>query len=470
MLEGALAALWHGQIEDDGFNALVLDAHLTWRQVVVLRAYARYLRQIGTTFSQDYVQRVLRANVTVTRLLVRLFESRFDPDRQAGASERSEAMAEEIRGELDDVASLDQDRILRAYWGLILATVRTNYFQESATPQARLPYFVAKLDADKVPDLPAPRPRFELFVYSPRFEGVHLRFAAVARGGLRWSDRPEDFRTEVLGLAKAQEVKNSVIVPSGAKGGFVCKQLPGPADREAYLGEVLACYRMFISAMLDVTDNLDAGQGRPPLRVLRHEGDDPYLVAADKGTATFSDTANEIAATYGFWLGDAFASGGSGAMTTRRWASPRGAWSRSSSTARRSASTPRPTTSPWSASATCPATCSATACCSRSTSSWWRPSTTGTCSSTRTRIRGRASPSGTAVRAAQVVLGGLRHGTDLGGRRGVAAQRESVRVSPEARVALGIDDEVTSLTPDQLISPSCRRRWTCSGTAASAPT
>jgi len=328
LLEGALGALWHGQIEDDGFNALVLDAHLTWRQVVVLRAYARYLRQAGTAFSQDYVERVLRANVTVTRLLVRLFESRFDPDRQAGEGERSEAIAEEIRGELDDVARLDQDRILRAYWGLIQATLRTNYFQGNAGPGAPLPYFVAKLDANKVPDLPAPRPRFELFVYSPRFEAVHLRFADVARGGLRWSDRPEDFRTEVLGLATAQEVKNSVIVPSGAKGGFVCKQLPDPANREAYLGEVLTCYRMFISAMLDVTDNLDAGQVRPPARVVRHDGDDPYLVvAADKGTATFSDTANEIAATYGFWLGDAFASGGSEGYDHKKMGiTARGAW------------------------------------------------------------------------------------------------------------------------------------------------
>jgi glutamate dehydrogenase len=328
LLEGALGALWHGEIEDDGFNALVLDAHLSWRQVVVLRAYARYLRQTGTTFSQDYVERVLRANVTVTRLLVRLFESRFDPDRQAGESERSEAIAEEIRGELDDVASLDQDRILRAYWGLIDATLRTNYFQQSAAPGTPLPYFVAKLDAARVPDLPAPRPRFELFVYSPRFEGVHLRFADVARGGLRWSDRPEDFRTEVLGLATAQEVKNSVIVPSGAKGGFVCKQLPDPVDREAYLGEVLTCYRMFISAMLDVTDNLDAVQVLPPVRVVRHDGDDPYLVvAADKGTATFSDTANEIAGTYGFWLGDAFASGGSEGYDHKKMGiTARGAW------------------------------------------------------------------------------------------------------------------------------------------------
>jgi len=341
-VEGALAALWHGIIEDDGFNALVLDAQLSWPLVAVLRAYAKYLRQAGTAFSQDYIQRVLRTNPTVTRLLVRLFESRFDPARQAGGMERSEAIGEEIRGELDDVASLDEDRILRTYWRLIMATLRTNYFagafgrsasisggQGGSPPRASaVPYLVVKLDAAQVPDLPAPRPKFELFVYSPRFEGVHLRFADVARGGLRWSDRREDFRTEVLGLAKAQEVKNSVIVPSGAKGGFVCKQLPDPADREAYQGEVLACYRMFISAMLDVTDNLEAGRVVPPAQVVRHDGDDPYLVvAADKGTATFSDTANEIAARRGFWLGDAFASGGSEGYDHKKMGiTARGAW------------------------------------------------------------------------------------------------------------------------------------------------
>jgi glutamate dehydrogenase len=324
-VEGALGALWHGVVEDDGFNALVLDAHLTWRQVTVLRAYAKYLRQAGTAFSQDYIERVLRSNPTVTRLLVWLFESRFDPERQAGGQERSEAIAEEIRGELDDVASLDEDRILRTYWELICATLRTNYF---AGAFSDVPYLVFKLDAALVPDLPAPRPKFEMFVYSPRFEGVHLRFANVARGGLRWSDRREDFRTEILGLAKAQEVKNSVIVPSGAKGGFVCKQLPDPSDREAYQGEVLTCYRMFISAMLDVTDNLESGQVVPPTHVVRHDDDDPYLVvAADKGTATFSDTANEIATSRGFWLGDAFASGGSEGYDHKKMGiTARGAW------------------------------------------------------------------------------------------------------------------------------------------------
>jgi glutamate dehydrogenase len=325
--EQALGALWRGEIEDDGFNALVLDAGLAWREVVVLRAYAKYLRQAGNRFSQDYVQRVLRSNTTVVRLLVRLFESRFDPARQSGEAERSEAIAEEIRGELDEVVSLDHDRILRSYLALIDATLRTNYYR-GARQSAHAPYLVIKLDPGRVLSLPAPRPKFEIFVYSPRMEAVHLRFGRVARGGLRWSDRLEDFRTEVLGLVKAQEVKNAVIVPSGAKGGFVCKQLPDPADREAYQAEVLACYKMFISAMLDVTDNAHGDRVDPPREVVRRDGDDPYLVvAADKGTATFSDVANEIAASYGFWLGDAFASGGSEGYDHKKMGiTARGAW------------------------------------------------------------------------------------------------------------------------------------------------
>jgi glutamate dehydrogenase len=333
LFEDALTALWQGRIEDDGFNALVLDAHLTWRQVVVLRAYAKYLRQAGITFSQRYIERVLAFNVPVTRLLLRLFESRFDPARAHGAAERGEAIAEELRGLLDEVEILDHDRILRAYLGLILATLRTNYFRDTPSPVpsaaiGHTPYLVLKLDAAAVPELPDPRPRFEAFVYSPRLEAVHLRFAPVARGGLRWSDRREDFRTEILGLAKAQEVKNSVIVPSGAKGGFVCKQLPDPSDREAYQAEVLACYKTFIVAMLDITDNLHGGKVVPPPGVARHDGDDPYLVvAADKGTATFSDTANEIAKAYGYWLGDAFASGGSEGYDHKGMGiTARGAW------------------------------------------------------------------------------------------------------------------------------------------------
>jgi glutamate dehydrogenase len=323
--EAALTALWNDQTEDDAFNGLVLDAGLTWRQVVLLRAYARYLRQVGVRFSQDYLQRVLRSNPAITRLLVRLFESRFDPARQAGAGERCEAIAEELRGALDEVVSLDHDRILRSYLALIEATLRTSYFQHQADPA---PYLALKLAPEKVPVIPAPRPKFEIWVYSPRLEAVHLRFGYVARGGLRWSERPEDFRTEVLGLVKAQEVKNSVIVPSGAKGGFVCKRLPPVADRQAYRAEVLACYKMFISAMLDITDNIAGDQVVPPPDVVRLEGDDPYLVvAADKGTATFSDIANEIADRYGFWLGDAFASGGSEGYDHKKMGiTARGAW------------------------------------------------------------------------------------------------------------------------------------------------
>ena len=322
LFEEALTALWHGQTEDDGFNALVLTAGLTWREVTLLRACARYLRQAGMRFSEEYVQRVLRSNAAITRLLVRLFESRFDPSRQRGVTERCEAITEELRGQLDEVQVLDHDRILRSYLALIDATLRTNYYQTRGSE-----YLVLKLDPGQVPGLVEPRPKFEIYVYSPRFEAVHLRFGRVARGGLRWSDRQEDFRTEVLGLVKAQEVKNAVIVPSGSKGGFVCKRLPDPADREAYQAEVLACYQTFIGAMLDVTDNLVRSGGRggvvppeassgfevqPPPDLVRRDDDDPYLVvAADKGTATFSDYANEIAVRYHFWLGDAFASGGS---------------------------------------------------------------------------------------------------------------------------------------------------------------
>jgi glutamate dehydrogenase len=324
-IESALAALWDDRISDDGFNALVLDAQLTWQQVFMLRAYAKYLRQAKFSFSLEYMARALRSNSAIARLLVRLFESRFDPARQAGRAEREEAITEEIRGALDGVVSLDEDRILRSYLSLVLATLRTNYF---STAFGAVPFLVVKLNAREVPGLPPPWPQFEMFVYSPRFEAVHLRYTPVARGGLRWSDRPEDFRTEISDLAKAQEVKNSVIVPSGAKGGFVCKRLPDPADRDGYAAEVLACYRMFITAMLDVTDNLESGRVVPPADVVRLDADDPYLVvAADKGTATFSDFANEIAVARGFWLGDAFASGGSAGYDHKKMGiTARGAW------------------------------------------------------------------------------------------------------------------------------------------------
>ncbi|MER7983548.1 NAD-glutamate dehydrogenase [Streptomyces sp. NPDC095817] len=324
----AFAATWTGQAENDGFNALVLSAGLNWRQSMVLRAYAKYLRQAGSTFSQDYMEDTLRNNVHTTRLLVSLFEARMSPERQRAGVELTDALLEELDAALDQVASLDEDRILRSFLHLIKATLRTNFFQKTAegTPHA---YVSMKFDPTAIPDLPAPRPAFEIWVYSPRVEGVHLRFGKVARGGLRWSDRREDFRTEILGLVKAQMVKNTVIVPVGAKGGFVAKQLPDPSvDRDAWLAEGIRSYRTFISALLDITDNLVAGEIVPPADVVRHDEDDTYLVvAADKGTATFSDIANEVAESYDFWLGDAFASGGSAGYDHKKMGiTARGAW------------------------------------------------------------------------------------------------------------------------------------------------
>ncbi|MBV2362119.1 NAD-glutamate dehydrogenase [Streptomonospora nanhaiensis] len=326
LFEEAFTALWHGRGESDRFNALVVRGGLDWRQLTILRAYAKYLRQTGSTFSPAYIADVLVANVHVANLLVRLFESRFDPEHGTNRDERTEAITEEIRGELDQVASLDQDRILRWFLAAIEATLRTNYYQGRA--DGSKPYLVYKLDPQRIPDLPAPRPRFEMYVYSPRFEGVHLRFGAVARGGLRWSDRFEDFRTEILGLVKAQMVKNSVIVPSGAKGGFVCKRLPAGGDRDAVMAEVVACYKQFISGLLDVTDNLVGGEVQHPDDVVRYDADDSYLVvAADKGTATFSDIANGISVERDFWLGDAFASGGSVGYDHKAMGiTARGAW------------------------------------------------------------------------------------------------------------------------------------------------
>ncbi|MGW7361071.1 NAD-glutamate dehydrogenase [Streptomyces sp. NPDC054802] len=326
--QDAFAAVWTGEAENDGFNALVLGAGLNWREAMVLRAYAKYLRQAGSTFSQDYMEDTLRNNVHTTRLLVSLFEARMSPDRQRAGTELIDGLLEEVDGALDQVASLDEDRILRAFLTVIKATLRTNFFQEAAGGE-RHGYVSMKFDPQAIPDLPAPRPAFEIWVYSPRVEGVHLRFGKVARGGLRWSDRREDFRTEILGLVKAQMVKNTVIVPVGAKGGFVAKQLPDPSvDRDAWLAEGIACYKTFISALLDITDNLVAGEVVPPAQVVRHDEDDTYLVvAADKGTASFSDIANEVAVAYDFWLGDAFASGGSAGYDHKGMGiTARGAW------------------------------------------------------------------------------------------------------------------------------------------------
>jgi len=312
-----LRVLWAGGVEQDGFNALVVRVGLTWQQATVLRAYAKYLRQAGTTFSQGYIEQTLSQNTTITRLLVELFDARFNPDRASDGDAKQDEIRAAIVAALADVSSLDQDRILRSLLTIINATLRTNYYRrdESGNPSAA---FAIKLDPQSIPELPQPRPKFEIWVYSPRIEGVHLRFGSVARGGLRWSDRREDFRTEVLGLVKAQMVKNAVIVPVGSKGGFVAKQLPDPSvDRDAWLAEGVACYKTFITSLLELTDNYrrdEKGQqyvAKPP-STRCYDGDDPYLVvAADKGTATFSDIANGIAIERGFWLGDAFASGGS---------------------------------------------------------------------------------------------------------------------------------------------------------------
>ncbi|WP_341231415.1 NAD-glutamate dehydrogenase domain-containing protein, partial [Nocardioides salarius] len=322
----SLHAIWDGRTDTDGFNVLVLAAELSWRQVAVLRAYAKYMRQGGSPFQLDTIEEALSSNVDITRLLVRLFETRFDPaceDREA----QLETLRDELAGALDDVASLDHDRILRSYLIHVGATLRTNYFQrdEQGDPKS---YLSLKLEPSAIPDLPRPRPEYEVFVHSPRVEGVHLRFGSVARGGLRWSDRRDDFRTEVLGLVKAQMVKNTVIVPVGAKGGFFAKQLPDPSNREAWMAEGIASYRTFISGLLDITDNLVDGRTAPPVDVVRHDGDDSYLVvAADKGTATFSDIANELSQDYGFWLGDAFASGGSVGYDHKAMGiTARGAW------------------------------------------------------------------------------------------------------------------------------------------------
>ena len=357
LFQDAFSAVWQGRAESDGFNALVLGGELTWRQVVILRAVAKYLRQTGSTFSQEYVEGALVSNVSVAAQLVSLFETRFDPARWAGTSvtagtaakkgaddggrEAAEAgLVDAITGALENVASLDHDRIIRAFLGVIQATVRTNYYQRvgkageaASAVRARdaeyKSYLSFKLDPQKVPYLPAPRPKFEIWVYSPRVEGVHLRFGRVARGGLRWSDRREDFRTEVLGLGKAQMVKNAVIVPTGSKGGFFAKALPDPSlDRDAWLAEGIASYKLFISGLLDVTDNRIGTEVVVPDAVVRHDGDDPYLVvAADKGTATFSDIANGVAQYYGFWLDDAFASGGSAGYDHKTMGiTARGAW------------------------------------------------------------------------------------------------------------------------------------------------
>jgi glutamate dehydrogenase len=331
--EQALLAVWRGAVESDGFNRLVLAAGLSARQTTILRLYCKVLRQAGSTFSQTYMEDTLARHAEIAGRLVRLFEHRFDPARGSGSLD---AMAEvqAIDHALDAVENLDEDRILRAFLTLVLKSVRTNYYQTLPSGEPK-PALAVKLASHGIDLFPAPRPLFEIFVYSPRVEGVHMRAGKVARGGIRWSDRKEDFRTEILGLMKAQTVKNAVIVPVGSKGGFVLKR--SPLSREEIAAEGVACYRTLIGSLLDLTDNIVAsgtGDGAerhtivPPPQVVRHDEDDPYLVvAADKGTATFSDAANAIAEEYGFWLGDAFASGGSAGYDHKEMGiTSRGAW------------------------------------------------------------------------------------------------------------------------------------------------
>ena len=310
--EEAFFAVWNGQAESDGFNRLVLAAGLHWRQAVVLRAVCRYLLQTGLPFSQRYMESVLTRHPELASRLAWSFESRFDPDlRDSARASQLRSLARETDEALERVTSPDDDRILRAFRAVIAAALRTNHYQTDAAGNPK-PYLSFKLDPKVLLELPKPRPMFEIWMYSPRVEGVHLRMGKVARGGLRWSDRREDFRTEVLGLMKAQNVKNTLIVPVGSKGGFFPKLMPHGGTREEIQREGTECYRMFIRSLLDLTDNVKGDQIVPPARTVRYDPDDPYLVvAADKGTATFSDTANALAAEYGFWLGDAFASGGS---------------------------------------------------------------------------------------------------------------------------------------------------------------
>jgi glutamate dehydrogenase len=323
----AFRAIRAGDLDDDGFHRLLIGAALTVRQVTVLRACCRYLLQTGIPFSQSYMERVLGAHPFTARELCELFEQRLAVRQERGSRARAGVLEQRIRRAIEAVESPDEDRILRAFLAVILATLRTNYFRRDADGKPRA-WLSMKFDPSRIPGLPFPRPAFEIFVHGPRVEGVHLRKGPIARGGIRWSERPEDFRTEVLGLMKAQHVKNTVIVPVGAKGGFVARRLAPRAPRELQQREVVECYRSFIRGLLDVTDNIVNGRVVAPPDVRRLDGDDPYLVvAADKGTATFSDIANAISADYGFWLGDAFASGGSSGYDHKKMGiTARGAW------------------------------------------------------------------------------------------------------------------------------------------------
>ncbi|AFX98917.1 bacterial NAD-glutamate dehydrogenase family protein [Candidatus Endolissoclinum faulkneri L2] len=326
--EEAFAAVWNNRMENDGFNGLVLNAGITWREITVIRAYAKYLRQAAFTFSQDYMEETLLVYAPIALLLVKLFAARFNPI--TASHDRKKIIADltaKIHSALDGVTNLDQDKIMRRFLNLICSTLRTNFYQigDDGKPKS---YISFKLDSQSIQDLPLPRPLVEIWIYSPRVEAIHLRGGKVARGGVRWSDRREDFRTEILSLMKAQQVKNAVIVPVGSKGGFVVKRSLLGCSREEIQAEGIECYKTMISGMLDITDNISSTDIITPQDVVRYDGNDPYLVvAADKGTATFSDIANEVSQKYGFWLDDAFASGGSAGYDHKKMGiTARGAW------------------------------------------------------------------------------------------------------------------------------------------------
>ncbi len=328
--EALFCHAWRAEVESDDLNKLVLSTTLDARAIAVLRAYTRYFRQLGFAFSQRYIEDALNRNASIAQVIFELFTARFEPASAAATAEREpeqQRLMQSIEADLHAVVSLDEDRILRQFFSAVLSTLRTNAWQRTASGGHKA-YLSFKFDPRRLPGVPEPKPLFEIWVYSPRFEAIHLRNGKVARGGIRWSDRREDFRTEILGLVKAQHVKNTVIVPVGSKGGFVLKNAPPASEREAYMAEGVACYKLFLSGLLDLTDNLVKGAVVPPDHVVRHDADDPYLVlAADKGTATFSDIANSVSADYGFWLGDAFASGGSVGYDHKKMGiTARGAW------------------------------------------------------------------------------------------------------------------------------------------------
>jgi len=327
LFQDAFQNIWLGQTENDSFNRLVLDAELNWREIMILRSYAKYFRQIGFTFSDQYIANILVANEKLTCLIIQLFHAKFDPLKAPVFDQAKVDILAQIERAMEAVTSLDEDRIFNRYLDLIQATVRTNYYQVDENGNSKIQLSL-KFEPEKIPEMPLPLPKYEIFVYSPKVEGIHLRMSKVARGGLRWSDRREDYRTEVLGLMKAQQVKNALIVPAGAKGGFVLKELPQTISRDDFFKAGVSGYQIFISGLLDITDNIVDGKIERPKNTAFYDDVDPYLVvAADKGTATFSDIANKIALDRGFWMGNAFASGGMSGYDHKKMAiTARGAW------------------------------------------------------------------------------------------------------------------------------------------------